>query len=70
MISNPFCTVVRKLAAGDLIGHIYVVRPHARLQQLVHQLHHHLGIVVHAAQQHGLTAQRDPGLRQPARRVY
>src|SRR3954471_14869911 len=52
------------LAARDLIGHVDVVRPHARLEQLLHQLLHHLRIVVHAAQQHGLAAERDAGVRE------
>ena len=50
------------LRARDLIGHIDVVGPYPGHEQPVHELHHHVGRVVHASEQHGLAAERDTGI--------
>ena len=48
---------------GRIAG-IDVVRTDTHLDQTVNQLHHHVGAVVHAGQQHGLVAQGDTGVSQ------
>ena len=54
------------LGPGHLVAHVDVVGPHPRGEQLLHQQLHHLRIVVHALEQHGLAAQGDAGIGQHA----
>ena len=54
--------------AAHKIGMMQVVGFHSRGHQRAHQLLQGFHVVVHAAQQHGLATQRDPGLRQTIER--
>src|SRR5207249_12261577 len=58
------------LGAGHLVAHVDVVGPHARREQLLHQLLHHLDVVVDAFEQHRLAAQGDAGVGEAAERFY
>jgi hypothetical protein len=55
--------------ALDQIALIEVIRPHAAHEQLVHEALHDVGIVVHAAQQHALIAQRHAVVGQQAQAI-
>ena len=52
--------------AADRVALVEVVRPDADHQQLVHQLLHRLDVVVDALEQHGLAAERNAGVGEPA----
>src|SRR5216117_3336679 len=58
------------LGAGHLVAHVDVVGPHPRREQLLHQLLHHLDVVVDAFEQHRLAAQGDAGVGEAAERFY
>ena len=55
---------------GHLVAHVDVVRPHPCSEQLLHQPLHHLGIVVHALQEHRLAAERHSGVGETAERRH
>src|ERR1043166_6158068 len=57
-------------SAGHLIRHVDVVRPDSALEELLHQLLHDGGRIVHAAEQHRLTSQRDAGIGQLIERFH
>ena len=52
------------MRATDEIALVNVIWPDAHHDQLVQQFFHHHGIIVDAAQQDGLIAQRDAGVSQ------
>src|SRR6266550_3103494 len=58
------------LRARHLVAHVDVIRPHPRGEELLHQPLHHLGIVVHAPQEHRLAAERHAGVGEAAERRH
>ena len=48
---------------------VEVVGPHAAAQELLHEHLHHVGIVVHALEQHRLVAERNARVGQAAQRI-